>query len=263
MDAFLNLMLLLLLLGFVAEILDAVFGMGYGTFLTPMLILLNLPVIAIVPAVLFSSIGAAVATVIAFQIHGNINFSLSDDSKMAAVLALSGMVGAVAAILLFYTLVSITPLLIQAYVGLTVLLLGLLVMIEFKLVFSWRKIVILGGVAAINKGLTGGGYTPIVAGGQILSGRKASQSIGCTTASKAVVSVTAVTLYIVLGRLIFDLTFLSYTLFLFAGAVFAAPLGSYVVKRTEGRYQTRLVGVAVVILGALTLLKVTVLILNI
>jgi uncharacterized membrane protein YfcA len=179
---------------------------------------------------------------------------------MALALSLSGIVGAVVAISLFYTLVSITPLLIQAYVGLTVLLLGLLVIIEYKLAFSWRKIITLGGVAAINKGLTGGGYTPIVAGGQILSGRKASQSIGCTTVSKAVVSITAVTLYIILGHLIFDPNFLFFTLFLFAGAVIAAPLGSYVVKRTEGRYQTRLVGVATILLGMLTLFKVIMLI---
>lgn len=255
MDGGLNLLLLLFILGFVAEFLDAVFGFGYGTFLTPVLILLNLPVIEVVPAILFSSIGASIATAIAFQVHGNVNFSFSDDSKMVIALSISGMIGAVTAILLFYTLVSITPILIQAYVGLTVLLLGILVIVEFKIAFSWRKIVVLGGVAAINKGLTGGGYTPLVAGGQILSGREASQSIGCTTVSKAVVSITAVTLYILLGRLIFDVYFIFYTIFLFGGAVIAAPLGSYFVKRTEGRQQSRIIGVATIFLGALTLIK--------
>lgn len=256
MDWFFNLLILLFFLGFLAEFLDAVFGFGFGTFLTPVLILLNLPVIETVPAILFSQIGAAVATAISFQIHGNVDFSLSSqDSRMATALSLSGVFGAVTAILLFYTIVSITPVLIQTYVGLAVTLVGLLVVVEYKLVFSWRRIVVLGGVAAINKGLTGGGYTPLVAGGQILSGRKSSESIGSTTISKAIVSFTAVILYILLGRLIFVPLFLYFTVVLLGGAILAAPIGSYVVKRIEGRQKTRLVGLVMILLGVFTLIK--------
>ncbi len=263
MDGFLNLMLLLFILGFVAEFLDAVFGMGYGTFLTPLLILLNLPILEVVPAVLLSQIGAAVATAIAFQIHGNVNFSLSsEDSKIAIALSLAGVLGAVTAILLFYTIISINTVLLQTFVGVAILLVGLLVVIELKLTFSWRKIVALGGIAAMNKGLTGGGYTPMVTGVQILSGRNISQSIGCTTISKAVVSITAVTLYTVLGRLVFDPLFQYFTIFLLGGAVISAPLGSYVAKRTEGRQQTRLVGVATIFLGMFALIKAIALLLS-
>jgi uncharacterized membrane protein YfcA len=264
MDWFIILLILLFVLGFLAEFLDAVFGFGFGTFLTPVLILLNLPVIEAVPAILFSQIGAAVATAISFQIHGNVDFSpSSQDSRMATALSISGVFGAVAAILLFYTIVSITPVLIQTYVGLAVILVGLLVVIEYKLAFSWRRIIALGGIAAINKGLTGGGYTPIVAGGQILSGRKRSESIGATTISKAIVSFTAVILYILLGRLIFDPLFLYFTIVLLGGSIVAAPIGSYVVKRTEGRQKTRLVGVVMIFLGIFTLIKAVMLLFSI
>lgn len=118
-----------------------------------------------------------------------------------------------------------------------------------------EKIVILGGFAAANKSLTGGGYTPIAVGGQMLTGRTSPQSIGCTTISKAVVSVTATVLYLTLGRLAFNPIFLNLAIPLMIGAIIAAPIASYFAKRTEDWRMNRVVGVVIICLGFFTLLK--------
>jgi len=33
--------------------------------------------------------------------------------------------------------------------------------------FSWKKITVLGLIASFNKGISGGGYGPVVTGGQL------------------------------------------------------------------------------------------------
>ena len=48
----------------------------------------------------------------------------------------------------------------------------ILICINKQFQFSWRKISFLGVVASFNKGMSGGGYGPVVTGDQILSGIK-------------------------------------------------------------------------------------------
>jgi uncharacterized membrane protein YfcA len=250
------LIILLFVLSFTASFLDAAIGIGYGTLLTPLLIFLNLSVLDIVPAVLFAQIVAAAITALFYYLHGNVEFTrTSDDSKIAITLSLAGILGASIAITLFYTLFYINPQLLQIYIALALLLVGLLVLLKIQRHLTHGQIFALGAIAAVNKGLSGGGYTPILTGGLMLSGRNNKQAIGATKVAKAVTSLTAVLLYILLGRLIFDVSFINLIVPLTIGTLFGAPLASYLVKRTPSHRLTLIIGVTITLLGVFTLFK--------
>jgi len=61
--------------------------------------------------------------------------------------------------------------------------------------FSWARLVVLGALASVNKGLTRGGYGPLVAAGQITAGLNPKAAVAVTILSKAVVSLVAVVSY--------------------------------------------------------------------
>ena len=247
---------ILLILSFISAFLDAALGTGYGTVLTPLLILLNLPILEIVPAVLLAQIGAAAVTALFYSLHGNIVFTrTSEDSQMAVLLSLAGILGATISITLFYTLFFLNPTLLQIYIAIALILVGLLVLFHFQWRLTWGRIFALGAIAAVNKGLSGGGYTPLVAGGQILSGRTSKQAIGATKVAKTLTSLTAFILYLLLGHLIFNPIFIQLAIPLTIGALIAAPLASYLVKRTQTHRLTFIIGITISLLGIFTLLK--------
>ena len=247
---------MLFVLSFIAAFLDAAIGIGYGTLLTPLLIFLNLSVLDIVPAVLFAQIVAAAITALFYYLHGNIEFTrTSDDSKTAITLSLAGVLGASIAIIIFYTLFYINPELLQIYIALALLFVGFLVLLKVQRHLTRGQIFTLGAIAAVNKGLSGGGYTPILTGGLMLSGRNNKQAIGATKVAKTVTSLTAVILYILLGRLIFDAFFIYLIIPLTIGTLFGGPIASYLVKHTQSPRLTIIIGITISILGLFTLLK--------
>jgi len=249
-------LLLLVILGFAAGFLDSCFGIGYGTALTPMLILLNLPILEAIPAVLFSHIIASAVTAVAYQLHGNVHFSLSsEDSKIAAALSITGVVGAALAVFIFLLFFCVNPAYLQIYIGITVLLVGILVLANIRWNFSWPRIATLGVVAGFNKSLTGGGYASMVTGGQLMSGRESKEAIGSTTIPKAIISTSALLLYILLGRFLLNPLFFQLAIPLTVGAAISAPIASYLVKRASTKRMSKMIGVAIVTLGTLTLLK--------
>ncbi len=230
--------------------------MGYGTVLTPLLILFSYPLLEIVPAVLFSQIIAAGLTAITYHFFGNVQFSLSsEDTKIAGVMSITGIIGATIAIILFYTILGINPILFQFYISIAILLVGFFVLAKLQWQFSWARFIIISTFASINKGLSGGSYTPIVAGYQVLSGRDSKQSIGTTTISKVVISITAVTLYILLGHLLFDPIFFQLAIPLLIGVIIAVPIASYMVKQVQSEKMSHLIGLAIICLGAFTLVR--------
>lgn len=69
---------------------------------------------------------------------------------------------------------------VKVYVGVLVLVIGLITLRTHRreIPFSWRRIGGLGLVAAFNKGISGGGYGPVVTGGQVLSGIEGRSAVG-------------------------------------------------------------------------------------
>ena len=250
------------------EYIDASIGMGYGTTLTPLLLIIGFLPLQVVPAVL---LGQLIGGLIGGLFHhklGNINLDFrqdeairkrlhglgyiprSLDSKVVFILVICGIVGALIAVLFA---ISIPTIILKTYIGLMVLGIGITILIrrsrESKL--SWKGLITVGLISSFNKGASGGGYGPLVTGGQIISGREAKNSIGVTTLAEALVCVVAFVGYVLVKGDIYWVLAAATSI----GSVIAAPLAALTVRKVNLSKLKFVIGIATSMLGALTLAK--------
>jgi hypothetical protein len=150
--------------------------------------------------------------------------------------------------------VNISEYFLKVYIGLLVLIVGLLVlfMIDVRIHFSWLKIVILGILASFNKGMSGGGYGPVITGGQIISGVETKGAIGITTLSEGITCFAGLLIYILLGKSIMW----SLALPLILGSLLSAPLGALFVSRFREKDLMKAIGILCLVLGMFVALKI-------
>lgn len=235
---------------FVLELIDAALGMGYGTALVPLLLVAGFDPLNVVPAVIVSQLLGNFLASISHHKLGNVDFSWrSIDTRTALVLGLSGLL---APALASAVAVSIPKFYIKLYISLVVASAGLSIIISRRARTrpSPAKTLVLALVAGFNKGLTGGGYGPIVTSGQILSGADEKSAIAITSFAEGITCTTAAVSYAAYGSI--DL---SLALSLAVGAALAAPVAAYAVKRARGEWLRAGVGLACLGLGLATLAK--------
>lgn len=117
--------------------------------------------------------------------------------------------------------------------------------------FSWKGLAGIGVISAVNKGITGGGYGPLVTGGQIVSGRGTRSSVGSTTAAEVVVCLVGFIAYMVLrGNIDWSLAAA-----VSVGSVVAAPFAALTVKKLKANVLVYIIGIATVLLGLSTLVR--------
>lgn len=244
-------MIPIMMLAFVCELVDSTLGMGYGTTLTPILLALGYEPIVIVPAVLVSE---AVTGILAGVFHhefGNVNFQPgSRDFKVTMVLTGLSIVGVLIAVIIA---VNIPSWVIKLYIGILVLLLGLLILNNPKreYTFSWKRIAGLGWLAAFNKGISGGGYGPVVTSGQVLSGIRGRNAVGIASLAEGITSVFGICIYLLSGTTLNS----SLVLSLLLGAIFSVPLSAYFVSRLQVGKLTAIIGGMSTALGGYTLIR--------
>ncbi len=250
---FLLILVIVTVSGFIMEVVDAAIGMGYGTILAPALLMVGFDPLQIVPAVLISQlIGGSLVSFFHHKFK-NVNFAVGGEHLRAAlVLGVLSAAGAVASVLVA---INLSKFYLSLYIGLLATILGLVVLVtrNRKYGFSWPKMIVLGLLAAFNKGLSGGGYGPIVTAGQIMSGVGEKSAVSITSLSEVLVSLTAVVAYI-LTRGSVDLVL---TFCLVISVSFSAPVAAFLIKRSESRKLKVLIGVATLLLGLATVLKAT------
>jgi len=242
----------LALLALVCEYVDSTLGMGYGTTLTPVLLLMGYEPTQIVPSVLLSEFLTGILAGILHHECGNVNFRPgSRPLKVALALAACSIVGTLAAV---FIAVNVPKWVLKTYIGVLVLSMGLgiLLTIGRTFAFSWKKVIGLGLVAAFNKGLSGGGYGPLVTGGQILAGVDGKGAIGITSLAEGLVCIVGVLAYTLTGNGAVDWE-LAPSLIL--GAVISVPFAAFTVKKAPVQKMRWAIGIAVTVLGLFTLVK--------
>jgi len=240
-----------IILAFFCELLDSTLGMGYGTTLTPVLLIIGFGPLAIVPCVLLSELLTGISAGVAHHKAGNVNFKPgSIHLKIAIVLAICSIVGASIAV---FIAVNIPKLWLNTYIGLMVLFMGIIILLnlnkDFK--FSWGKIVGLGSIAAFNKGMSGGGYGPVVTGGQILSGVKGNNAVGITSLAEGLTCVVGVLVFIASPEII-DWNLAPS---LIIGAMLSVPFSIIIVKNIPTKSLKLSIGLLTLMLGSYTLIK--------
>lgn len=253
-----------------AEYMDATIGMGYGTTLTPLLLLIGFSPLQIVPAILLSQFISGIFAATLHQGAGNVSFDFRNDvehkmvkrlgrlgylprstaSKVTMVLVISSIFGVFVAVLIALILPVFY---LKLYIGLLVLAMGIVIVAKHKTSnkFSWKKIMGLGILASFNKGISGGGYGPLIVSGQILSGVETKNSIGITALAEGSTCFIGVITYFIVGTKV-DWLLAPY---LVAGSLISVPLSVYTVKRMPVKKFTLIIGLATTILGIFSLYK--------
>jgi hypothetical protein len=239
------------------EFIDSSLGMLYGTILSPVLIICGFDPLVVVPAILFSQAAGGITASILHQRLNNSDFSLNMDGAAAngvgaafsagatqdlKVVSIITVFGVFASVFAAAIAVSVPKPLLKTYIGLIVAAMGALIISGRTFKFSWKKMFGIGLLSAFNKGISGGGFGPVVTAGQVVCGRDAKNSIGATTLSEAPICLAAFAAYSLSGKISWELV-----LILTAGSVAGALAGPFFTAGFQSRDKLKLV------LGYLTL----------
>jgi len=244
-------LLLLALLSFSVGLIGFVLGGGFGTILTPLLILLGFdPILAVFLVLTAQFFGETVAMIL-HHVVGNANFNHgSSDTKHGLVLGVCGVVGIVGVIVAL----SVGEVILVVYNASILLLLGSLVLFAKPPNtnrLSLRKVMFIGSLASINKALTGGNYGPTILAGSILLGGDVKRTIAIISMAETVACGVAVLGYMMSGVMIG----LDVLIFAIVGTVLSVFPSVLFVKRTPNNKLKKFVGSLMVILGLLLLLR--------
>ncbi len=241
--------ILVFLVALVCEYLDSSLGMGYGTTLTPILLLAGFAPLDIVPAVLLSEALTGAAAGLLHQRDGNVNFLRDPRARRTALLLIAlSAAGAIAAAVLA---VKISKETLTLFIATIIIAMGIIILFTLNRPFRYRPggIVAIGAVAAFNKGLSGGGYGPLVTAGQVVSGLPSKPAIAITSVAESFTCVIGLAAYLVLGRQINW----GLTIPLVGGALLSVPIATLTVRRLPEKGLRLIVGVVTVALGTLAL----------
>ncbi len=276
MEISLAIIIAMVIIAFLCEFTDATIGMGYGTTLTPVLLLMGFSPIEIVPAILLSELVAGLLAGLLHHFHGNVNFKLNSMDifkiknmlsplgyidcvrrtiprhlKVALLLAACSIIGTVSAVLIA---VRIPEFWLKIYIGCLVLLMGVIVFVcrnrSFK--FSWKKISFLGLIASFNKGISGGGYGPVVTSGQMLSGVETTSAVAITTLAEGLTCLVGVIIYLLASENPFTMKLAPWIMI---GAVTSVPFSTSSVRKIGKKRLNLAIAAFSVTLGILTILK--------
>jgi len=237
---------------FIGGYLDSGLGGGYGTILSPILIVLGHAPLKVIPAVLVSQL--MIDSVACFVHHRCNNVDLhfkSKEFRIALTIGTMSLIGVIASV---FVALTIPQRILTLYIGLLVVMIGVIVFASVGKVYtySWKKIVFLGIIASFNKGISGGGFGPVLSGGQVLSGVDMKNVVGITAFAKAMTCLAGFILYVIMGRSI-DWPLIG---ILVLGALPAVVGAGLTVKHIQTCRLKKVTAVFMVLLGILTLCKI-------
>lgn len=263
-------------MAFFAEYIDATLGMGYGTTLTPLLmIVFGFSPLQIVPAVLLSELITGLLAGFMHHSVGNVDFKpktmkiglivrrlrehgliksfnrgLPLHLRVTLLIAMCSIVGTTISVAVA---VNLPKFYLKLYIGLLVFVIGIVILITInrKYAFSWKKIIGLGLIASFNKGMSGGGYGPVVTGGQLLAGVEGKNAVGITSLAEGLTCIVGVIAYLLIkGNIDWKLA-----PYLISGAVISVPLSAFSVKILKSNHLRIVIGVVTILLGMFILGK--------
>jgi uncharacterized membrane protein YfcA len=241
--------ILVFLVALVCEFVDSSLGMGYGTTLTPLLLLAGFAPLDIVPAILLSEALTGAAAGLMHQRDGNVNFLRDARARRTVVLLIAlSTVGAIAAATLA---VKVSKETLTLFIAAIIIAMGVVILLTVNRPFRYRPggIVAIGAVAAFNKSLSGGGYGPLVTAGQVVSGLPPKSAVAITSVTESFTCVVGLAAYLALGRQINW----GLTLPLVTGALMSVPIATLTVRRLPEKGLRLIVGLVTLTLGALAL----------
>ena len=224
--------------------------MMYGTLLSPLLIGYGFEPMLVVPAILISQAIGGLGGTISHHRFKNANFNgMTKDTKIMLAMVIPGLF---VVILGVFAAVNIPKLWVKTYIGVLVIVMSILCLSPLRYRFTWWKHYIVGGLAAFNKALTGGGFGPVTSTGGIIGGLESKVSIATTTYAEVIICLAAFIAYIFLYGSIN--TVVTYSLCI--GAIIGGLIGPYISSRVSHKKLRIVIGIFGVFSGIWLLLKV-------
>jgi uncharacterized protein len=238
---------LLLAIGFVAQLVDGALGMAYGVLANAAMLSMGLPpahASALVHTAEIFTTGASAASHI---YHRNV------DWRVVARLGVTGVLGAVlGAWILSNIEVGAARRWIYAYLlcmGLYILWRSWRIVLAPRTPAGW--VIPLGFVSGFLDASGGGGWGPVTTSTLIGSGHAPRETVGSVNTTEFFVTVAAATTFFVeLGA-----SPLEHLIPLVLGGVLAAPFGGWAVRHVPAQALMVAVGVLIVILSTIQLLR--------
>jgi len=205
----------------------------------------------IVPAVLISELMTGLAAALLHQHDGNVDFLR--DAKARRTAWLLALLSGVGALLAVWVAVSISRFWLGLFISGIVLAMGIIVLAtrNRQVPFHAGGIVAVGAVAAFNKGLSGGGYGPLVTAGQVVSGLPAKSAVAVTSLAESLTCLIGVLGYLAAGKSIACGLAVPLT----QGGLLSVPMATLTVRHLPERTMRSLVGIITLALGCVALLK--------
>ncbi|MHC1729646.1 MAG: sulfite exporter TauE/SafE family protein [Syntrophobacteraceae bacterium] len=185
------------------ELLDASTGMGYGTALTPLLLIMGFNPKQIVPVIMIQQAMAGLVGTFLHKEFANVEWKfkpMSETIKLWLFVSITGCIAVTVSITAVYAIFKVTKVWIALYVAMLLVMMGVISLFGARRDRPYRpKLMILfGGLAAFNKGIGGGGYGPVVTIGGILSGIPVKSQMAVTAFCEGTISSFSVIVWLLM-----------------------------------------------------------------
>jgi uncharacterized membrane protein YfcA len=241
--------LLYVLVGFVAQMIDGALGMAYGVSSNTFLLSLGIP-----PAAASASVH--MAEVVTTGISGFSHWKLGNvDWKLVKRLLLPGVLGGIAGA---YILTSIDGNILKPYIAAYLLFMGGLIIYKAYTIqprkkpdeYHGPKVSLLGVIGGFCDAIGGGGWGPVVTSTLVARGKFPRTTIGSVNFSEFFVTLAQSVVFV------FTLNFTEYwqiILGLLIGGSIAAPLAARMTRQLPVKTLMIMVGVLIIILSIRTI----------
>ena len=244
-------MLAITLAAFVCEFVDSAFGMGFGTILTPIFLLMGFSPTEAVSVVLVSELLTGFGAALFHAKDENVSFARGSKHLSAGILlSIGSVLGVFIGAPVFF---KASARLLTLFIGVIITLSGVAILYCLDHRFRYRKsgVFTLATIAAFNKTLSGGGYGPLMTSGQLLVGVEAKAAAAITSLSEGVTCLTASAIFVA-SRGHYNLDLLIAVL---TGSLLAVPFATSSVRRLNERTVRKAIGVTTILLGCWTVAK--------
>ncbi|MBX9853247.1 MAG: sulfite exporter TauE/SafE family protein [Cytophagaceae bacterium] len=238
--------LIFILVGFVAQMIDGALGMAYGVSSTSMMLSAGVSPELASAGVHTAEVFTSGASGLSHLFHGNVN------KKLFKNLIIPGTIGAV---LGAYVLTSIDGNAIKPFVSAYLLFMGMLIIKKafnkIKKKTKTKRLAPLALVGGFVDSVGGGGWGPVVSSTLIGKGRNPKYTIGSVNLAEFFVAVASASVFtIILGFQNWKIV-----LGLIIGGVIAAPLAAIIVGRIKTKPLMIIVGCLIIGLSLNTIIS--------
>ncbi|MGQ9722915.1 MAG: sulfite exporter TauE/SafE family protein [Candidatus Jordarchaeum sp.] len=235
---------LLVIIAFVAELIDSGLGMMYGTLVAASVILLGFNPVLGVPSILISQAMGGLTGAAFHHKLSNADFGLNTkDSKIVLIIVLPGLLAVLVGV---YIGLNISIWALKSYIAVLVVFMGFFCLFPLRYRFDWRKMFMVSVVAAFNKAISAEGFGPIVSTGNILGGLGTRRAVAVTTYSEAIICTVSFLAWNFMGGRVLELWF---PLTICIGAVVGATIGPRITEKLKPHWLKIAVGILAIVSG--------------